>query len=44
MINPDLQYLLLIVTLLILVLLFPPGPGTPLRDRVQKPGYDPAKA
>lgn len=44
MLNPDLQSLLLILAIVILAILFPPGPGTPLRDWVQKRNEHPAKA
>jgi hypothetical protein len=30
-------YLLLLLAIVIMAVLFPPGPGTPLRDRVQVP-------
>ncbi len=43
MMNQDIVSLLLILAIVVMAILFPPGPGTPLRDRVQQPANVPTR-
>jgi hypothetical protein len=43
MFDQDSIYLLLIVTMVIMVILLPPGPGTPLRDWARNAARSPSR-